>query len=81
MLTLLAEQKDNVARFNDDVKRVVIREVRTLAEQLEIQHVDQLIPRLVDKNYGPVLIRDQDVAGAYEFNDPVFRAYVKLRRV
>jgi len=80
-LTLLAEQKTNIARFNDEVQRVVLREVRELAQGFEVEHVDQLIPRLVDKQYGPALVKDPDVHGAYEFENPVFRAYVRLRRL
>jgi hypothetical protein len=81
LLTLLAEQKTNIARFNDEVQRVVLREVRELAQGFEVEHVDQLIPRLVDKQYGPALVKDPDVHGAYEFENPVFRAYVRLRRL
>jgi hypothetical protein len=75
LLTLLAEQKDNLARFNDELQRVVLRNVRPLAQEFQVEHVDQLIPRLVDKNYGPALVKDADVQGAYEFENPVFRAY------
>ena len=44
-----------------------------------VEFVDQLIPRLVDQNYGPALIRLDDRQGVYEFANPVFRIYVKLR--
>jgi hypothetical protein len=28
-----------------------------------------------------VLVKDRDRSGVYEFVDPVFRAYVRLRRI
>jgi hypothetical protein len=43
--------------------------------------VDQLIPRLVDAQYGPVLSRVMEKPGVYEFVNPVFRLYVRLRRI
>ena len=34
----------------------------------------------VEERYGPALVKGED-RGIYEFADPVFRAYVKLRRL
>lgn len=81
LLTLLAEQKENVARFNDEARRVMLNRVRNVADDFDIQHVDQLIPRLLDKKYGPALVRDPDVRGAYQFENPVLRVYIKLRKL
>lgn len=80
LLTILAEQTTDVAKYNDDVQRVALREIRPLATEFEIDHVDQLVPRLIDKKFGPALVRDPDIHGAYEWVNPVLRAYVRLRR-
>ena len=50
------------------------------AKDLHIDYIDQLVPRLIDKNFGPVLSRVADSRGHYEFVNPVFRVYAKLRR-
>lgn len=80
LLTILAEQTADSARYNDDVQRVALKEIRGIANEFEIDHVDQLVPRLIDKNFGPALIRDPDIYGAYEWVNPVLRAYVRLRK-
>lgn len=79
LLTILAEQKTDASKYNDDVQRIVLREIRQTATDFEIEHMDQLMPRLIDKKFGPALIRDPDVYGAYEWVNPVLRAYVRLR--
>jgi Cdc6-like AAA superfamily ATPase len=80
LLTILAEQTTDSSRYNDDVQRVALRDIRGITQEFEIDHVDQLVPRLIDKNYGPALIRDPDIHGAYEWVNPVLRAYVRLRK-
>ena len=45
---------------------------------MDIQYVDQLLPRLLDERYGPVLVRKPENPGIYEFVNPVFRLYVRL---
>lgn len=81
LLHLLAEQPEDNTLFNDDVGRVVLKQVRSQAQDFEIDHVDQLLPRLLDKNFGPVLLRVPERQGLYEFSNPVFRLYVNLRRL
>lgn len=81
LLHLLAEQPEDNAMFNDEVGRVVLKSIRADAQGLGVEFVDQLMPRLVDPNYGPVLVRLEDRQGIYEFANPVFRVYVKLRRI
>lgn len=76
LLQLLAEQQTEES-FTDEIGRVVLKNSRTVAEELGVQFVDQVVPRLVDPKYGPVLERiDQ---GIYEFVNPVLRQYIKLR--
>lgn len=78
LLHLLAEQKTEES-FTDEIGRVVLKGSRTDAEDLGIQFVDQLMPRLVEAKYGPVLERvDQ---GVYEFLNPVLRQYIRLRHL
>ncbi len=80
LLTILAEQRSDASKYNDDVQRVALKEIRALATEFEIDHIDQLVPRLIDKKFGPALVRDPDIYGAYEWANPVLRAYVRLRR-
>jgi hypothetical protein len=77
LLTLLAEENVSI----DDVEGgISLKTIRATAQELDIEYMDQLVPRLIDKNYGPALVRKQDQRGTYEFLDPVLRAYVRLRR-
>ncbi len=80
LLTILAEQTTDASKYNDDVQRVALREIRPMATEFEIDHIDQLVPRLIDKKFGPALVRDPDIHGAYEWVNPVLRAYVRLRK-
>ena len=81
LLHMLAEQNHELTLFNESVGRVVLRYARREAQDVEIQYVDQLIPRLVDSKYGPTLTRISDKQGEYEFVNPIFRLYVRLRRM
>ncbi|KRB35534.1 hypothetical protein ASD94_02705 [Acidovorax sp. Root70] len=78
LLHLLAEQSTE-SSTTDEIGRVVLKNTRTVAEELGVQFIDQLMPRLVEARYGPVLERiDQ---GVYEFVNPVLRQYIRLREV
>jgi len=78
LLHLLAEQATE-ASTTDEIGRVVLKNSRTVAEELGVQFVDQVMPRLVEARYGPVLERiDQ---GVYEFVNPVLRQYIRLRDI
>jgi hypothetical protein len=79
LLHLLADQDTEASLFSDEVGRIVLKTARKDAEELDVQYVDQLMPRLIEKRYGPVLERVQERQGTYEFVDPVFRQYVRLR--
>lgn len=79
LLHLLAEQPEEQTIFNEDVGRVFLKKVRKEAEDLNIQYVDQLLPRLLDESFGPTLVRIPERPGIYEFVNPVFRLYVRLR--
>jgi hypothetical protein len=81
LLVLLAEQKSDTAQYDEDIGRVVLQKTRSAAQGLGIDYVDQLMPRLVEQRYGPALVKGSEQRGVYEFADPVFRAYVKLRRL
>lgn len=76
LLHLLAEQTTD-ASFTDEIGRVVLKNSRTVAEDLGVQFVDQVMPRLVEARYGPVLERIEQ--GVYEFVNPVLRQYIRLR--
>jgi len=79
LLHLLAEQPEENTMFNEDVGRVFLKKVRKEAEDFNIQYVDQLLPRLLDESFGPTLVRVPERPGIYEFVNPVFRLYVRLR--
>jgi len=79
LLHLLADQSDETMDVVE-VGRVILKSARKDAEELDIQHIDQLLPRLVDPKYGPVLRRVSERQGVYEFVNPVLKLYVKLRR-
>jgi Cdc6-like AAA superfamily ATPase len=80
LLVLLAEQRGEASLYDDNLGRVVLQRTRAAAQGLGIDYIDQLIPRLVEERYGPALIKGEQ-RGIYDFADPVFRAYVKLRRL
>lgn len=81
LLALLAEQQENESLFDAAGHDVRLKEIRGTAKDLDVAHIDQNLPRLIDASYGPVLVKDPDRQGVYEFVDPVFRAYVKLRAI
>lgn len=80
LLHLLADQPEEETIFDEDVGRVFLKNARKDAEELSIQYVDQLLPRLLDAKFGPALVRIPEKPGIYEFVNPVFRLYVRLRQ-
>jgi len=80
LLHLLADQAEEGTMFNEDVGRVFLKGVRKDAEDLNVSYIDQLLPRLLDAKFGPVLVRVPEKPGVYEFVNPVFRLYVRLRQ-
>lgn len=81
LLHLLAEQPTEQSLFSDEIGRIVLKASRQVAEELNVQFVDQLMPRLVEKKYGPVLERVPERQGTYEFVNPVLRQYIRLRQL
>lgn len=79
LLHILADQPEEKTFFNEDIGRIFLKKARKEASDFDIQYVDQLIPRLIDKRFGPVLTRVPERPGIYEFVNPVFRIYVQLR--
>jgi Cdc6-like AAA superfamily ATPase len=79
ILTLLAEQKRETTQYDAVAGAVALKASRPTAQDLGIDYIDQLLPRLIDEKFGPVLVKVPDGRGLYEFSDPVFRTYVKLR--
>jgi len=77
LLHFLAEQED-AADLYDEPGKILLKQLRKDVED-DIQHIDQLIPRLVDKKYGPILFRHAEKPGVYEFENPVLRLYIRLR--
>ncbi|MEE1947431.1 hypothetical protein V0R48_00495 [Pseudomonas alcaligenes] len=81
LLHILAEQPEENTLFNEDVGRVFLKQARRDAGEFDIEYVDQLLPRLLDKKFGPVLRSVPEGRGVYEFINPVFRLYVTLRNI
>jgi len=79
LLHLLAEQSEQTTLFHEDVGRIFIKHARRDAEDFDVDYLDQNLPRLLDRKFGPVLRRIPEGQGIYEFNNPVFRLYVRLR--
>ena len=79
LLHLLAEQPEENAFFNESTGKVYLKNIRKDAEDFDIKNLDQNIPRLVDKNFGPVLRKIGEKPGVYEFINPVLRLYIRLR--
>lgn len=79
LLHLLADLPEQETLFHEDVGRIFLKSVRKDAPDFDVDNVDQNLPRLIDKNYGPVLRRIPEGQGIYEFINPVFRLYVNLR--
>ena len=79
LLHLLADQEEEKTIFNEDVGRVFLRKVRKDAEDFDINNLDQNLPRLLEKRYGPILEKIEERPGVYEFANPIFRLYVRLR--
>lgn len=77
LLHLLAEQDSDKSSFNDEIGRIVLKASRETAEGMGIQYMDQLMPRLLDAKFGPVMQRVDH--GVYEFVNPVLRQYIRLR--
>ena len=81
LLHLLAEQPEETTLFHEDVGRILLKNVRKDAEDFEVDYLDQNLPRLLDKKFGPALLRIPEGQGIYEFINPVFRLYVNLRAI
>jgi Cdc6-like AAA superfamily ATPase len=81
LLALLAEQRENESIFDASGNNVRLKEIRGIAKELDVDHIDQNLPRLLEEQSGPVLVKDPQRQGVYEFVDPVFRSYVKLRDI
>ena len=81
LLHLLAEQPEENTLFHEDVGRIFLKNVRKDAADFDVDYLDQNLPRLLDKSFGPVLRRIPEGQGIYEFINPVFRLYVNLRHI
>ncbi len=79
LLHLLADQEEERTLFNEDVGRVFLKKIRKDAASFDIKNLDQNLPRLLEPKYGPVLVKIDERPGVYEFANPVFRLYVRLR--
>jgi hypothetical protein len=60
LLVLLAEQKSESAHYDEELSRVVLQKTRAAAQGLEIEYIDQLMPRLVEERYGPALVKGSE---------------------
>lgn len=81
LLHFLAEQEDRADISVDELGSVLMKLLRQDAKDLGIDYVDQLLPRLLDRKFGPALFRLPERQGVYEFVNPVFRLYVRLRNL
>lgn len=77
LLSLLADFALDKDVSGTDLRAVTLVEVRKDAKDLDVDNIDQVVPRLLDARYGPVLKKISN--GTYVFVDPVFCLYVRLR--
>ncbi|MBX6361913.1 MAG: ATP-binding protein [Acidobacterium ailaaui] len=81
LLYILASQEEGHALFNEELGKIALKKVRKDAELLSVEYIDQLLPRLIDKKFGPVLTKSEERQGIYEFVNPIFRIYCQLREL
>ena len=81
LLYILASQKEGHALFNEELGKIALKNVRKDAEIFAVDNIDQLLPRLLDKKFGPALIKSEERHGIYEFVNPIFRIYCQLREL
>ena len=81
LLHFLAEQADATDLLDEELGKVLLKQLRRDVEGLGINYIDQLVPRLVDRKFGPILFRHAEKQGVYEFENPVLRLYVRLRNI
>ncbi len=77
LLHLMAAQ--NYINPYDGAARVLLKDVRGDASDWGVEYIDQNLPRLLEKKYGPILVRSPEKQGVYEFVNPIFQLYVRLR--
>jgi len=81
LLHFLAEQADATDLLDEELGKVLLKQLRRDVEGLGINYIDQVVPRLVDRKFGPILFRHAEKQGVYEFENPVLRLYVRLRNI
>ncbi len=81
LLHLLAEQDSVEGDPVGTPGPVSLSKVRDDAKGLDVEHIDQLMPRLVDEKYGPFLRKENEKPGIYSFVNPTLRVYIRLRRI
>jgi hypothetical protein len=81
LLFLLASQPEGDAIFTQEMGKIRLKDVRKDAAEWSVDHIDQLLPRLIDKRYGPVLVKSEERQGLYEFVNPIFRVYCQLKEL
>lgn len=81
LLYILSSQEEGNALFTEELGKITLKAVRKDAENLSIEYIDQLLPRLLDKKFGPVLVKSEERQGIYEFVNPIFRVYCQLREL
>lgn len=81
LLYILASQDEGHALFNEELGKIALKKVRKDAENLSVEYIDQLLPRLLDRKFGPALVKSEERQGIYEFVNPIFRVYCQLREL
>lgn len=79
LLFLLASQPEGSAVFTQEMGKIALKDVRKDAADWSVDYIDQLLPRLIDKKFGPVLVKSEERQGLYEFINPIFRVYCQLK--
>lgn len=81
LLFLLASQPEGSAVFTQEMGKIALKDVRKDATDWSVDYIDQLLPRLIDKRFGPILVKSEERQGLYEFVNPIFRVYCQLKEI
>ena len=81
LLFLLASQPEGSTVFTQEMGKIALKDVRKDAVDWSVDYIDQLLPRLIDKKFGPILVKSEERQGLYEFVNPIFRVYCQLKEI
>ena len=61
-MIVIDDQADDRAEYDASLGQVFLSRIRSPAQQLGVDYIDQLLPRLIEERYGPVLVKVRTVS-------------------